>query len=209
MADIRAARRILYGVSGGALAFFAVRRFVKSDMAKKLLAPADNSVCLERSVLLMCPPADVYRAWRNFEKLPQILRHVVDVTETADGRSHWTAKVLAGTAVVEWNAQIVDDVEGEVIAWRSLPGSDIEVEGRVTFEPAMDGAATMMHVEIDYGPGGKALAVLNKAVVEEMKEDLRRFKAQLETGEIPTIAGQSVGANRKSVTLIDIAGGKP
>ena len=70
------------------------------------------------------PVADVYRFWRRLENLPQFMTHLDRVTEAPDGTSHWVAAGPAGLTV-EWDAEIINEVENKVLAWRSLPGSDV------------------------------------------------------------------------------------
>ena len=204
MAKNRVARRIFMGVSGGAVgaaAFYAARRFLRS---------AVREIQITRSILIMRPPLEVHRAWRDVEHLPRILRHLEQVNEVGGGRaqSHWRAHFLAGAAVVEWNAELVDEREGKRLVWRSVPGTGLDAMLMLRFEPAQDGDATLLHLELSY----RAVppVTLDRAMGAEVAEDLRRFKAHLEAGEAPTIVGQPAGAGRKDgTTLIDVIGGAP
>ena len=89
----------------------------------------ERGVHVRESVRLEVPVADVYRFWRRLENLPRFMTHLDRVTETPDGRSHWVAAGPAGLAV-EWDAEIINEVENKVLAWRSLPGSDV-VDGGI------------------------------------------------------------------------------
>ena len=42
--------------------------------------------------------------------------------ERPDGTSHWVAAGPAGLSV-EWDAEIINEIENTLIAWRALPGS--------------------------------------------------------------------------------------
>lgn len=187
------------GVGVGA-AFFVARGLIKRRNR------SDPAVHIERSVLISRAPFDVYLAWRNVERLPDILQHITDVRALSSTRSHWQAEL--GGVSIEWDAETVEDIPGQVIAWRSIGSAAVDMFGCVRFEP--HNAGTILHVEIDYEPvlGKFAGRLLGPAIAEEVKEDLRRFKSELETGEIPTIQGQPVGRNR-SITLLDLTGGKP
>mgnify|MGYP001553904359 CR=1 FL=1 len=220
--------RLLLGASGGALTVYGIRR---NSLVGALLAVAGSGLVLrsflggktvglpdelhiERSVLIAKPPVDVYRAWRDVARLPLLLRHVVEVREIDARRSHWKARVMAKAAIVEWDAEIVDDVEGERVAWRSI-GGPVAMNGEVRFEHALPIDGTVLHVDLRYranrgGVVGKAAAaIFNRAGVEEVKEDLRRFKAELEAGEIPSTRGQPHGAGyeRAPNTRLDRVGG--
>ncbi len=141
-------------------------------------------------------PEECYQFWRNFENLPHFMEHVESVQAMGDGRYHWTVKAPAGTTV-EWDAELTQDSPSR-IAWKSLPGADIDNAGAVEFQNATAGHGTIVKAIIHYNPpGGKLGSTIAKLFGEEpsvqAKMDLRRFKAVIETGEVPTIEGQSSG----------------
>jgi len=76
------------------------------------------------------PSDELYQFWHNFENLPRFMEHLKSVQVTGEKRSHWTAKGPAGTTV-EWDAEVVDDQPGAVIAWRSLDGAAVDNAGSV------------------------------------------------------------------------------
>jgi uncharacterized membrane protein len=149
------------------------------------------------SVTLNRPIDQLYRFWRNLENLPQFMRHLESVDRVTDTISHWRAKGPRGT-VVEWDAEIINEVPNQVIGWRSLEGSDVVSAGSVNFDDEGAGRGTRVTVHLQYSPpGGKVGAALAKLfgrdAATEIREDLRRFKQQLEAGEVPTTAGQPRG----------------
>ena len=149
----------------------------------------ERGVHVRASVRLELPVAEVYRFWRRLENLPQFMTHLNRVTEAPDGRSHWVAVGPAGVAV-EWEAEVINEIENEVLAWRSLPGSDIATAGSVHFDPARGGRSTQVSVHLQYAPpAGKAGALIASLLGREpsqtVREDLRHFKQLLEAGEMP------------------------
>jgi uncharacterized membrane protein len=121
--------------------------------------------------------------WRNFENLPRFMDHLESVTVIDENQSHWVAKAPAGTRV-EWNAAIHNEIEDELIAWRSLPGADVNNAGSVHFTPAGEGR-TEVRVVLSYEPpAGKMGAAIAKLLGEEpsqqVEDDLRRFKQVME-----------------------------
>src|SRR5437764_523605 len=76
------------------------------------------------------PPAELYRFWRNFENLPKVMRHLISVHSRGDRHSHWVATGPMGKQF-EWNAEVINDRPNELIAWRSLPGSQVDTAGSV------------------------------------------------------------------------------
>ena len=157
---------------------------------------------VRRAVTINKPRAEVYGFWRRFEQLPRFMTHLESVTEQGNGVSHWVAKAPAG-GTVEWDAEIVEEREGELISWRSRPGAEIPNGGTVRFVDGPVGRGTEVHVALTYDPpGGAAGAAVAKVFGEEpdqqVREDLRRFKRLLETGEIATTDGQPSGREKQN-----------
>ena len=123
-------------------------------------------------------PEEIYAIWKNFEQLPQFMTWVEEVKDLGNGRSHWKVKTPVGVSI-EYDAEIVEDVPGHRIAWRSLPGASVANAGQITFIAAPGNRGTEVLLEMQVAaPLGKTLAG------SEAKGDLRRFKQVLETGEI-------------------------
>lgn len=147
------------------------------------------------------PRAEVYSYWRDFENLPTFMKHLVSVKVVSqmDGReqSHWTARAPLGQTI-EWDGEMVEDRPNERIAWRSLPGSQVETRGYVEFQDAPGQDETILRVNLAYWPPAGSLgAAVAKLLGEEpaiqVQEDLRRLKQYLEAGETATIEGQTSG----------------
>lgn len=164
-----------------------VARLFPRDPRVALAGP--RGVHVRESIRLEVPVDVVYRQWRQLDQLPRFMSHLRSVTELGNGRSHWVADGPAGLTV-EWDAEILSDVESQVIAWKSLPEADVVTAGSVTFRPGRGGRDTQLTVSLqDAPPAGKAgagLAMLfGREPSQTIREDLRRFKARLETGETP------------------------
>jgi uncharacterized membrane protein len=99
---------------------------------------------------------------------------------------------------VVWDAEITEDVPNERIAWRSLPGSEIDTAGHIRFTPAMGDRGTEVHVSMNYVPpagrfGHWVATLFGESPQRQMRDDLRNFKRLMETGELPTTEGQPHG----------------
>ncbi|HYO26157.1 MAG TPA: SRPBCC family protein [Lacipirellulaceae bacterium] len=163
---------------------------------------ADQGVRVSASYLINKPPQPLYAFWRNFENLPQFMSHLESVRKIDDQRSHWVAKApkLYGGSV-EWDAEVTADEPNARIAWRSLPGSDVEHTGSIKFMQALGDRGTKVRVDLEYHPPagqvGRWLATLfGEEPKQQIHDDLRRFKRLMELGEIPTIVGQPRGTCR-------------
>jgi uncharacterized membrane protein len=153
---------------------------------------ARKAIKIEHSVTVLRPRAELYAFWRDFTNLPQFMEHLVAVRVDSPARSHWTVKVPGGKTV-EWEAEIVNDVPDEIVAWKSVGDPDVANAGAVNFSDAPGDRGTVVKVTLDYEPpGGKFGAVLARLFGEDpdrqVREDLRRFKQLMETGEITTSA---------------------
>ncbi|HSL28170.1 MAG TPA: SRPBCC family protein [Anaerolineales bacterium] len=162
-------------------------------------ANGHEGILVERAVTVRRPRAELYAMWRNFENLPRFMHYLdsVRVDDADSGRSHWVAKGPLGRQV-EWDAEVIEERENELLVWKSLPGSLVESMGRVEFVDAPGGRGTVVHISMQYNPPagslGAAFAKLfGKEPGLQIKEDLRRFKQIMETGEVPTIEGQPSG----------------
>ena len=104
-----------------------------------------------------------------------------------DKRSHWVAEVPGGLGHIEWEAEIVWEQKNQVLAWRSLPDSEIENSGEVRFQDAGNGKNTIVETTISYRPpagkaGGLAAKLLNPAFKKVVEKDLKDFKKVMEKG---------------------------
>src|SRR6267143_685152 len=101
-------------------------------------------------------------------------------------RSRWTVKGPAGTRI-SWEAELINDKPGEVIAWRTTDSTLVNHAGSVTFERVGDG--TRVRVSLQYDPpGGRfghAVASLVSADAgSQVAHDLAEFKRALEEGRL-------------------------
>ena len=195
-------------ITGGALALIGLSKRSKSGVALAaaggLLSYAGakagvqpRELIARSSILLNCAPNEAYQFWSNFENLPLFMRHLESVTRLGESRSRWIAIGPLGKRVI-WDAEIAFDRKDDVIAWRSLPDSEIYVDGIVKFRNAPANRGTIITVVVVYQPpagaiGGALAKILGKDPSFMMRQDLRRLKALLEAGEIPTVEGQSHG----------------
>ena len=90
---------------------------------------------VEKTISINRSPEELYAFWHDFANLPRFMQHLESVQVLDEGRSHWVAKAPAGTSV-EWDAEITEDQPRTGIAWRSLPGAEVENAGTVLFTPA-------------------------------------------------------------------------
>ncbi|HYO53034.1 SRPBCC family protein, partial [Archangium sp.] len=157
----------------------------------------EPGVAFELSTTILRPREELYHAWRDFERHPRFIPHLLSVRNLESHKSHWVYQGPAGT-LLEWDSQVTEDRPGERIEWKTLPGSKLEHTGTIRFEDAPGGRGTVVHLALRYHvPGGRATAIIAKLLGDEPKQHLarglRQFKQFLETGEVATVDSQPHG----------------
>jgi uncharacterized membrane protein len=154
------------------------------------LAARHGDALVGRSVTIDRPRQQLYAFWRDLKNLPQFMHNVHSVTIQDTRHSHWVIEAPAGKTV-EWDSEITQDEPGRLIAWQSLEGASVRNSGRVEFLDSPDGRGTVVRVTLIYDPPagavGKLIAKLfQKEPKVQARQDLRRFKQLMETGEVAT-----------------------
>ena len=192
LAGIACVRR---GITGFCYTYQALGfRTAERGQGEHISVPYELGVRVDRAITVNKPREDVYRFWRNLDNLPKFMDHLDCVKTVDERRSHWVAKAPAGRKM-EWDAEIINEIENELIGWRSLPGADVDNAGSVRFADAGGDRGTEVRVSLQYNPpAGVVGALFAKLFGEEpgqqIENDLRQFKRMIETGELPTSKGQ-------------------
>lgn len=191
-------------LAGGIVLVGAGLAFAAARIVNKTEGDVARDVHIETSIAIDQLPEELYAFWRDFANLPLFMRNLESVTQLDATRSHWIATGPAGTHL-EWDAEIYNEKENELIAWRSLENADVINAGSVRFQEGPQGHGTFVRVTMNYNPPagviGASLAKLLGAEPEQLiKEDLRRLKQIMEAGEIASIDGQSSGRVADAIT---------
>jgi uncharacterized membrane protein len=170
-------------------------RTAEQGQGEHITLPYDLGIKVERSITINKPREEVFQFWRKLDNLPVFMKHLKSVKETGENTSRWVAHAPRGRTV-EWDAEIINEIPGELIAWRSLAGARVPNAGSVHFVDAPQGRGTEVHVSLQFNPpGGPVGAWVAKLFGEDTEtriaEDLRRLKAVLEAGQLPTNSGQA------------------
>lgn len=171
-----------------------------------------HGVIVEDAITIYRPVSEVYSYWRNLENLPCFMEHLEEVRPTDRLHSHWVARGPLGV-LVEWDAEIINDIPPTLLSWKSVGYSDVISAGSVRFKPQGE-HATHVHVKLQYDPpagklGATVAWLFGDDPQNQIAEDLRRFKQLIETGEIST-NGYRVTASsqrmRRGLDSSDFAG---
>jgi uncharacterized membrane protein len=163
----------------------------------RLRASAPSDVYIDRTIIVNKSPHECYEFWRDLSNIPRFTRRLKEVAIRENGVSHWVMTIPGGGSV-EWDSQLTVERPGERLAWRSLTQQPFSHAGSIQFAAAPGGRGTFVTVGLHYRlPTGVLPAgvtrLLGRDPFGELREDLRRFKQLIETGEIPTTEGQPSG----------------
>jgi len=185
------------GISGFCYTYQALGIRTAADTeGQNVAVPYELGIRVDEAATINRPKDEVYAFWRDLENLAEIMEHVESVRVQGDGRrSHWVAKGPGGRRM-EWDAEIINDIPGKLIGWRSLPGSDVSNAGSVHFADAAGGRGTEVRVELQYNPPGGTLGAFASKLFggepsAQIHNDLKRLKMRLEAGVVP-----SAGVNK-------------
>ena len=184
----RASREQVLGAGGTVLGAALLDAETAMELGRAEHEPLARGITVKQSVTVQRSADEAYAFFRDLQNLPRFMFHLESVLEESPGRSRWRAKGPLGVTV-EWQAEIIEERPGELIAWRSLPGADVPNRGVVTFKSAPGNLGTEITVELSYDPPvgavGKTIARLfGREPSQEISADLRRLKQVLETGEV-------------------------
>lgn len=175
---------IIAAAAGGSLVYKgASGKWPLEDV--DLSSNSNADIDISTSLIINESREKLYSYWRKLENLPSFMKHLEEVDEVTNKRSRWKARVPGGFANLEWEAEIIQEEENSLLAWRSLPDSEIQNSGEVRFEEAPGGMGTRVKTRISYRPpagevGEFAAKFFNPAFSEIIKKDLRRFKNYME-----------------------------
>jgi len=191
---------IYRGISGHCECYKALGISTANEEGRVTSVPAQYGFKYEKSLVINRSANDLFDYWRDLENLPGIMPHLTSVKETGGDRSHWVATGPIGVEL-EWAAEIYNEDPGRMIAWRSLPGGDVDTAGSVHFVEHGAGRGTEVRVSLKYNPplgkvGANLAWLLGGGVEQEIDNDLRRFRQMMETGEFSRRRRQIAGRGR-------------
>ena len=197
--------------AGGALAVYGLsRRGGLATLARTLgaallggglraapaAAPQERRrvVDIQKSVHIDAPVADVFAFWDSYESFPLFMSGVREIEDLGGGRSRWVVDGPDGE--ISWEAVLTQRSPGQLIAWRSEPGSMLENAGVIRFTP--DAGGTRVDLRLCYQPpaggaGPAVAALLGADPRETLNHDLGRLKAVLESSGRSGVHGQEPG----------------
>jgi uncharacterized membrane protein len=156
----------------------------------KVALGGSRGIHVYESIVINRPAGELFRFWRDFANLPRFMEHLEDVRVIDSIRSVWTARAPIGMRV-KWEAEVINEIDGELIGWQSTENADVATAGSVRFVPAESGGTEII-VHLQYEPpagkiGSLVASIFGEEPSQQIRADLRRLKEILETGEVPRV----------------------
>jgi uncharacterized membrane protein len=178
---------LLYrGITGHCPGYAALRTgTAKETDSENAVIPHGQGIRVEKAVIIARPAQEIYDFWRDFENLPRFMSHLEEVQVLDGSRSRWVAKGPMGKSVC-WEAEIINEMYGEMIAWKSVEPADVPNTGTVFFR-SLGENATEVRVVLEYlPPAGRLGAAVARLWGEEpavqIQDDLNHLKQLFENG---------------------------
>jgi uncharacterized membrane protein len=179
------AELVYRGVSGHCHAYSAMGVTTTEHRERGSVARLDHdrAVDVRHSVTVDRPREELYAIWRDFSTLPQFMDHLERVDVITPTVSHWVTKGPIGTSV-EWDAEIVDEREGEWIAWRAIEPAQVPNNGTVMFRESAGGGTEVFVTLEAQPPAGKlgelVARMFGRSPERQVRMALERFKEMTE-----------------------------
>jgi uncharacterized membrane protein len=180
---------LLYrGLTGHCHLYQALGVSTNDDSATRGGVPAQTGLKVEKTLSIERPARELFDHWRKFENLAHLMPNIESVRDLGNGCSHWVAKGPFG-AKLEWDAEVHHEEPGRLIAWKSLPGGDIETAGSVHFDERPTGGGCDLYLSLKYNPplgvvGAELAWLMGQGVEQKIEENLWAFKRKMEAAHI-------------------------
>ena len=148
---------------------------------------------VEKCIEVDAPLSMVYNQWTQFEEFPRFMEGVEEVKQLDDKWLRWRAEI--GGKVVEWDAEIFEQIPDSTIAWRSMSG--VKNSGQVSFLP-LGNYATKVCLKLHYDPEG---TLENVADALGVGAEARADGLSIRGGKPTAGAFQSHGDHRIAMAL--------
>ncbi|MFU8807276.1 MAG: SRPBCC family protein [Bradymonadaceae bacterium] len=192
----RGVRGMIMAAAGGGLLFLGMRQSGMGQGMSRRMSKG-RKIEIEETIIVDRPIEDVFEFWSNFENFPRFMKHIESVERRGDRGSHWAAAVPVMDATLDWDAEMTEIRDNEIISWRSIKDADIYNEGTVRFRQLPDGQRTEVTARICYQPpagvlGTVAAKFLNVIPRSFVKNDMESFKEIVESEEGIGMTGEDL-----------------
>jgi uncharacterized membrane protein len=191
---------LIYRGATGHCSMYAALGFDTASDHPAVGVPAKRGFRIQRSIVINRTPEDVFNFWRKLDNLPRIMDHLIEVRENGPKFSHWIAQGPFDHQF-EWDAEIINERENELIAWRSVVGSQVDTAGSIHFTALPEGGGTRVDLALKYDHPLDRLGIgqlFLGNIESRIDDDLRHFKCLLESEATSQPASQGAPMESQS-----------
>ncbi|HXE14698.1 MAG TPA: SRPBCC family protein [Bryobacteraceae bacterium] len=190
------AELIYHGLAGRS----ALLRWAGVDTLHPPVVTAERTVTVGRSC------EEIYQFWKDPANMPWIMEEIESVIPLDETHWHWKAKPIAGMQL-EWDTEIMQDIPGRLLSWRSTEGAPLSQAGTLIFTPAPANRGAEVKLRFQYKPPageiGNAIAGLfGRDAYHTISRQLRNLEQVMETGEVARTNNQPAGARSLAGKLV-------
>lgn len=160
---------------------------------------SETALAAERmpSVTIGRPLEEVDLFLRDLSNLPFFMPGVAHASAASEGAALWRIRYEDGS-IEEWESSPSAKDRDAQIAWRAVDGGAFRKAGVFRVERAPASRGTIVSLRLEYeSTAAQMIAGFGKIVGQDPDSQaavcLRRLKAYLECGEVPTVKGQPSG----------------
>ena len=140
---------------------------------------------LREHIVLAKAAGPLFEFWRDLRNLPHVVPQLEHVELLPGTRARWTLRGPAGRRMT-WETRTIERPDERVLAWESVPGSQLSATAAVRFTP-LSVDSTDVEVMLQYEPlpsklGESLIWLAGQSPAGLLREDLARLKQLLETG---------------------------
>lgn len=180
--------------AGGAMIYCGV-----SNAAAHLCPPAYSSASISttqtirQSITIGKSASELFALWLNHDVVSKVMYPFGYMTSL--GSDHVRSTIGLPIGKIELEALLVEARPNELVHWRTISESLLQVNERMQFSPAPQGLGTIatLNYQVDFSnvPAGGVLRAIGeffeRAPRSMLRKVLENFKSIAETGEIPTL----------------------
>jgi uncharacterized membrane protein len=173
---------------------------VRSKTSSAVAVPDHEGEKIDQTIVIYKSLGDLFNFLEDVDSLFHFLPHVKSVTRSDRRHLRWIVEPKSIGRPLEWTLEILRDKPKKMISWKTVEPSDVASAGSIWLKElgTNRGVALRMILKFDI-PNEHIKMQFNKIFGSSPKqiihEGLKRYKSFLETGEVPTIEGQSHGYN--------------
>ena len=193
----RSMARIAIAAAGSVGIFLVVRK--KATLRRGMNRRAKPTTI--SSVITVGKPKDeLYRKWRDPEVMSEVFGGILQISGAGEGRIRVRARLPGGHAA-SWMSKVVQQQDGSSLRWRTDADAAVPYDMYLEFRdarPAEWGTEVTLGVSpLSHGSVAEGILEISKSMDEAvLMKVLRRFKALIESGEIPTLSHNPAGRPR-------------